>query len=333
MILAAGFGTRLGTLTQQRPKPMLPVCGAPLVRWAALWLRHHGVREIVVNLHHLGHQIEAELGDGSSLGVDIVYSHEEGQILGTGGGLREARRWLDDALDTPIVVVNGKILVDLDLQRVLEFHRAKGAEATMVVRRDPQAEQWGSLQVDQDGTVVRLLGAAPRGATAEVASPASFPLMFTGVQVLQPRFLDRIPAEGEQCVIRTAYRSLFHAGSGLFGFVTDDYWWEHSTEKRYLDGVCNVLDGTATLAYAEHPVRGIDATASVHPTAEIIAPCFVGAGVEVGPGARIGPHVQLQPGVRIGAGVRLSRTIVWDDLSVESDVHDTIVTNHLPRPS
>ena len=63
MIFAAGFGTRLGDLTQHRPKPMLPICGAPLVRWAVLWLRAQGVREIVINLHHLGEQILAELGD------------------------------------------------------------------------------------------------------------------------------------------------------------------------------------------------------------------------------------------------------------------------------
>ncbi|MCH9684162.1 MAG: NTP transferase domain-containing protein, partial [Deltaproteobacteria bacterium] len=90
MILAAGFGTRLGPITQRRPKPMLPVCGSPLVRWAVRWLVHHGVHDITINLHHLGEQIEAELGDGQALGARIQYSPEHGQILGTGGGLRQA---------------------------------------------------------------------------------------------------------------------------------------------------------------------------------------------------------------------------------------------------
>ncbi|HEY8379819.1 MAG TPA: sugar phosphate nucleotidyltransferase, partial [Nannocystis sp.] len=203
MILAAGLGTRLGELSALRPKPMLPVCGTPLVRWAALWLRDQGVREVVVNLHHLGGQIEAELGDGSALGMAIAYSREEGQILGTGGALRHARRLLDDGRGTPIVIVNGKILLELELARVLAAHREKRAEATMVLRPDPDAERWGSLRVGPDGDIVGLLGSLRPGAEA------AEPLMFTGVHVVEPGFLDRIPPEGPQCVIRTAYAELF----------------------------------------------------------------------------------------------------------------------------
>jgi len=136
MILAAGFGTRLGALTSQRPKPMLPIAGAPLVRWNVLWLRHQGVREIVINLHHLGEQIEAELGDGSALGVDIQYSYERDQILGTGGGLRKVRSQLDRGDGLPILVLNGKILFELSLGELLATHRRVGSEATMVLRDD-----------------------------------------------------------------------------------------------------------------------------------------------------------------------------------------------------
>ena len=323
MILAAGLGTRLGDLTQQRPKPMLPVCGAPLVRWAALWLRHHGVRDIAINLHHLGEQIEAELGDGASLGLRIAYSHEEGMILGTGGGLRHARALIDDGDDTPIVVVNGKILLDLDLRELMRVHTERGAEATMVLRPDPEAAKWGSLQTDAEGRVVRLLGASPARASSP---PASDPLMFTGVHVLQPRFLDRIPPEGEQCVIRTAYRSLFDEGRDLHGFITRAYWWEHSTPARYIQGVANVLDGVIDLPYAEGPVRGVDPTAVVDPTARIEGPVWVGPGATIGRDARIGPHVQLGARATVRPGSQLQSCIVWDDAVVEGDVRDVVVT-------
>src|SRR5690606_24581561 len=101
--------------------------GTPLVKWAVLWLRHQGIRELVINLHHLGDQIEAALGNGNALGVDIQYTREDGMILGTGGGLRNARSLLDDGHGTPIVVLNGKILMDLALEPVLRLHQ--GAEA------------------------------------------------------------------------------------------------------------------------------------------------------------------------------------------------------------
>jgi mannose-1-phosphate guanylyltransferase len=308
MILAAGYGTRLGELGRARPKPMLPVVGAPLVRWAVLWLRHHGIREIAINLHHLGEQIEAELGDGSALGVAIAYSREHGQILGTGGGLRQARPLIDDGHDAPIVVCNAKLLVDLDLHAVLRRHLDAHAEATMVVREDPEAERWGSQQLAADGRIVRLLGRTPATASPP---PVGAPTMFTGIHVIQPRLLDRIPAEGEQCVIRTAYRALFDEGAGLHGFLTDRYWWEHSTTARYLQGVTNALDGRVPLPYADAPVSGVHARASIAANARIVAPVWIGAGVRVEAGAQVGPHVQLEPGVVVGAGARLARTVVW----------------------
>lgn len=320
MIMAAGLGTRLGELSALRPKPMLPVCGTPLVRWVALWLRAQGVREIVVNLHHLGEQIEAALGDGSALGLAIAYSRETDQILGTGGALRHARDLLDDGHETPIVVVNGKILLELELARVLQAHRESGAEATMVLRPDPDAERWGSLRTDADGNVVGLLGAQRAGAT-----PGE-PLMFTGVHLLQPRFLRRIPPEGPQCVIRTAYTELFREGRGLHGFVTRDYWWEHSTVDRYLQGVANVLQGRVSLPYAERPLRGVAASARIGAGATIDPCAWIGERVEIGAGAAIGPRVQVGDGARIAPGVRLRDVVVWDGVVVEADAERAVLT-------
>lgn len=326
MVLAAGYGTRLGELGGSRPKPMLPVVGAPLVRWAVLFLRHHGIREIVVNLHHMGELIEAELGDGAALGVSIVYSHEEGKILGTGGGLRQARPLFDDGTDTPLVVMNGKVLVDLDLDRVLAFHRERGAEATMVVRADADADRWGSQQLADDGRMVRLLGREP---PVEVPAPTSASMMFTGIHVLQPRFLDRVPPEGEQCIVRTAYRSLFDEGRGLYGFATDRYWWEHSTPERYLQGVCNALDGAAPLSYAETFVRGVDASAVVEPGARIVEPVRIAEGVRIGTGATVGPHVQLERDVVVDPGVQLRRAVVWAG-RVRRDAADVVLPDGTP---
>ncbi len=326
MILAAGFGTRLGELGRARPKPMLPVCGAPLVRWAVRYLKHHGIREIVVNLHHLGEQIEHELGDGSRDGVAIAYSREHGQILGTGGGLRQARPLLDDGHGTPIVVFNGKVLVDLDLGAVLQRHRERRAEATMVVRPDPDAQRWGSQQLAADGRIVRLLGRAP---AVEVPPPVTPSLMFTGIHVMQPQFLDRVPPQGEQCIVRTAYTSLFDSGEGLHGFVSERYWWEHSTAERYLQGVCNALDGAVPLPFAPDFVTGVSPAAVVDASAEIVAPVWIGPGVRVGAGARVGPHVQLEPGVEVEAGATVRRAVVWGG-RVAGDVHDVVLGDATP---
>lgn len=319
MILAAGFGTRLGELTQRRPKPMLPVCGAPLVRWAALWLRAQGIREIVINLHHLGEQIEHELGDGSALGLAIAYSHEQGLILGTGGGLRQAKPLLDDGHDSPIVVVNGKILVDLDLRPVLDNHRRRAAEATMVLRNDAEGVWGGSLAADAHGhTLATFLGETRPD--AEVGPP----MMFTGIHVMQPRFIDRVPPEGEQCIVRTAYRQLFHEPRGIDVHTHAGYWWEHSTVERYLQGIANVLDGRARLDWCERPVVGVDPSATLAPGVELDARVFVGPRASIGAGTRIGPHVQIGAGARIGPGLRLERAAVWPGATLDHDLIDGV---------
>lgn len=306
MILAAGYGTRLGPITKYVPKPMLPMVGAPLVRWAVLWLRHHGIREIVVNLHHLGEQIESELGDGRRLGVEIAYSREAGQILGTGGGLRQARHLLEQDPETPIVAINGKVMLDLDLGAVLAFHREKAAEATLVLRDDPNAERWGSFGLDEDGRIVRMLGL--EHPEARRTGPLR---MFTGVQVFAPRFLDRVPPEGEACIVRTAVRGAFDDGQGLYGYVMDGYWWEHSTVDRYLDGVEHVLAGRARLPHADAPIARIDDSASVDPSARIEGPVFVGPRARIEAGAVVGPYCAVEADAVVEGGARLERTVVF----------------------
>jgi NDP-sugar pyrophosphorylase family protein len=299
------------------------------VRWSVRWLVHHGVRDIVINLHHLGEKIEAELGDGSALGARIRYSPEHGQILGTGGGLRQARPLLcpegDAGDDAPIVVVNGKILLDLDLHALLSAHRAHGGEATMVLRPDPTGEWGRPLRLDADGRLVELVG--ERSPVAR--EPLGGPLMFTGVHVVTPRLLARIPPEGEQCVIRTAYRAAAAEGRA-FGVVTDGYWWEHSTPERYRQGIWNVLDGKAALPHAEHPLRGIDPGAVIEPGAVVEPPVWIGPGARVGAGARVGPYVQLGAGARVAPGVSLRRVVVWEGVVASRDAEDAVLVGDDP---
>lgn len=325
MILAAGFGTRLGELTQVRPKPMLPICGAPLVRWAVLWLRAQGVRELVINLHHLGEQIVEELGDGSALGLEIAYSHEEGLILGTGGGLRQAKSLLDDGHDSPIVVVNGKILVDLQLGPVLDAHTRRGAEATMVMRPDAEGIWGGSLATDPStGTLATFLGQSRRPEWIRPDAEPGPPMMFTGVHVIQPRFIDRVPPTGEQCIVRTAYRQLFDEPRGIDVHTHAGYWWEHSTPQRYLQGIANVLDGRAVLPWAERPVVGVDPSAKIAAGAELDERIYVGPGATIGAGTKLGPHVQIGAGAKVAPGVRVERAAVWPGASLDHDLIDAV---------
>ena len=154
MILAAGLGTRLRPLTDTTPKPLLPVAGTPMIVWNLLLLKRHGIRDVIINLHHLGTMISQALGDGSALGMRILYSHEP-VILGTGGGIKQAEAHFNGE---PVLILNGDTLFELDLGALRTFHRERHAAATLVLRKDPEAARWGLVEVTDRGEVVRITG-------------------------------------------------------------------------------------------------------------------------------------------------------------------------------
>ena len=296
LILAAGFGTRLGPLSDERPKPLLPVCDIPLIRYAVALLRGHGVGEIAVNLHHRGDLIRAELGDG------FHYS-DEPTILGTGGGIVKLADWLTRGGRDSFLVVNGKIVTDIDLGAVLRRHDATGAAATMVLREVPDAEKWGAVEVDDAGRVVRILGqgSAPHDDGAHAC-------MFTGVHVLSPRLLARLPSSGESDSIRQAYIPALLAGERIEGVRHAGYWHEHSTPQRYLQGNWNLLSGSVTLTHPPGPLVRVAPSATV------------------ARGAVLGPHVVIGARSVVGAAARLERVVVWPDSTADGELHDAIVT-------
>jgi mannose-1-phosphate guanylyltransferase len=316
MLLAAGFGTRLKVLTEQRPKPMMPVCGVPLVRWSAAQCAHHGAHRLVINLHHMGEQIQHEIGDGDDMGLQVAYAPEP-QILGTGGGIRAMARQLPR---TTCLVANAKQINDVDLSAALAFHRRSGSLATLVVRPDPNAEKWGAIGVGEGGRITRILDAAAPGAEAGEAH------MFTGIHIVEPELIDAIPG-GVSCIVRETYMPLIKAGGAMSAFVHWGYFYDHSTPARYLQGNLNLLEEHSPhLAHAPHPPRGISKSVNVAQSARVDPNCYVGPGVTVGAEAVVGPGVVLGAGARVAAGVRLSECVVWDGVEVTEDQERTIVT-------
>lgn len=183
MVLTAGCGTRLGALTQERPKPMLDVGGMPLLERI---LRHHytcGVRQVVLNLHYLPDVIRSHFGSGEALGLAITYSVEP-MLLGTAGALRHAAARLREG---PFLVQYGDVLCTQDIGPLFERHRAKGALATILVHRRPGSNS--VVTVADDG---RVTGFWERPTEPPPASEADR-WVFSGLCVLSPDLLDLIP--------------------------------------------------------------------------------------------------------------------------------------------
>lgn len=236
MILAAGFGTRLRPLTERMPKPLLPVGGVPLIVWNLLLLRRYGFRDVVINLHYLGSMIEQALGDGSRFGVRITYSKET-TILGTGGGIKQAEPYFEGE---PVLVLNGDTLFELDLNALLAFHRTHRAAATLVLRQDNDAAQWGLVEVGVEHRIVRI-----RGQGLEQEGP-TVPRMFAGIHVLDLRLLQGVPA-GVAGSIIDSYIDAIKQGERVMGYEMRGYWSDVGTLERYKQAERDVEAGLIRL--------------------------------------------------------------------------------------
>jgi mannose-1-phosphate guanylyltransferase len=294
MLLCAGMSTRLGELGAERPKPMLPVCGLPIVAYGIANLVAHGVTELVINTHHHAEIFERELGDGRRFGARITYIHEEA-LLGTGGGLKHALPLLDpDGRDEPFISANGKLIFDLDVTALVAAYRAAGSIlGMMVVRRVPDAKTWGAVEV-REGRVMNVLGDGDH--------------MFCGVHVTRPSVMARLP-DGESDSIRQGYLPWLRAGEPVLAYEhRDGYFAEHSTPERYLESNWALLDGQ-TLRHPPGRLVGVDPTARIHPGATLVGPVRICAGAEIATPITVGPYVVIGEGARVTHP--LSRAVVW----------------------
>lgn len=257
-ILAAGQGTRLGRLTANRPKPMLPIQGKPLLEHTLAWLRCHGIVDIAINLHHHPEVIANHFGDGRDFGVRLTYSHEE-RLLGTAGAAKRLVGYLTD----PFVVVYGDVLTNLDLARLLALHqqgdgrRQEAALMTLALYRVPDPTQCGLVDIAADGRILRFV---EKPDAAHVFTD----LAFSGVMVCQPAVLDRIPAGTSYDVGHDLLPCLLAAGAPLYAqaIASGEYVVDIGTLQGYLAALGQTTRQTAwqTAPYRPQPFVHTTAT-------------------------------------------------------------------------
>ncbi len=206
VIMAGGFGSRLWPLTEALPKPMLRVAGRPILERIVLHLVSFGLQRIFIAVHYLGDVIEAHFGDGSRFGCQIEYLRES-KPLGTGGALT----LLPGRPEHPVLVMNGDLVTQADVGRMLDFHQLEHATATIAVRPHFQTIPFGCVELD--GVRVRQMEEKPRIAR----------LVNAGIYVLNPEVLSRIPASQEYA-ITDLFTSMLSRDEPVCGFEVEDDW-------------------------------------------------------------------------------------------------------------
>jgi len=291
-VLGAGLGARLKSLTERHPKPLIPIYGKPLITFAFDQLIAAGILEIIVNTHHCHSAYETAFPDQSYNGARLIFEHEP-ILLETAGGIKNIERHLKEE---PLLVYNGDILTNLPVQKALAHHRASGNEVTMVLR-----SQGEPLHVAlEDGRVVDIAG--------RLGAAASRHCLFTGIYVVEPAFLRRIPPRTKISVI-PLFMEMIKEGAALGGVVLDEgSWWDLGTREKY-------LEVHRALATGDFFGNGREWRSPLAPTAQVAADARLDGFVTAGAGAVIEARAKvtdciLWEGARVSAGSVLNRCIV-----------------------
>ncbi len=332
-VLAAGLGTRLRPLTQERPKPLIEVCGTPLLVHTLRLLARAGLRAVGVNSHWLHPQIPRALG-ASFQGMRVVTT-EEPEVLGTGGGLRGLAAALPAPAGERVLVMNADALIDLDLRALLAA--PDDALATLLLKADPDTHKYGAIGTDADDRITSFAGRiAPRG-------PVVRERMFCGVHLVHPRAFEVLPPVTLQDgVVRgpmsgindEGYPRWLEQGALLRGFDHAGTFCDVGTPERLLEANLAVLGGswasTHLLPFVgleERPGRVfVSPAARVHPSARFTGPALVDADADIGEGAELCWAV-VGKRARVAAGARVVGAVLQSDAALAGDAVDAVVSS------
>jgi NDP-sugar pyrophosphorylase family protein len=281
IVLSAGYGTRLWPLTEDRTKPAIPILGKPLVGYVAEYLAGYEIDEIVVNLHHRPDSVRRALGDGSGFGVKLHYV-EEPVILGTSGALDNTREFFEH--DT-FIAVNGKIITDIDLSAALKTHSETKAIATLVLLPNIRRERFSVVETENG--LIKGFGGMP----VDVDGPP--PLMFTGLQILEPRIFEYIPRGVFSHSTTDVYPQAMAKGELIAAHVAEGKWRELSTLNRYLDISVELLHEAGKSFVAGNKTTIAESATVVDSI--------------------------LWDDVEVAAGARVSRAILADDVKIPAN--------------
>ncbi len=304
VVMAGGEGTRLRPLTSSRPKPLVPILNKPCMQHTIELLKRYGITDIVVTLYYLADEIEGYFGDGSELGVNLIYTVED-TPLGTAGSVKKAEEYLKD--DT-FIIVSGDALTDLDVEKALAFHKEKGSVATLVLQHVDNPLEFGVVITDDNGRIRRFLEKPSWG---EVFSDT----VNTGMYILEPSIFEYMQHDKSYDWSQDIFPQILAEEKPMFGYVLGEYWTDVGSLQQYRQAQYEMLGGMTKLPIEGRREGGdiwIGTGTEIDPNARIIGPVCIGKNCRIKADAHIGPDTVIGDNCLIEEGATLQRAIVWD---------------------
>ena len=318
VVMAGGEGSRLRPLTINRPKPMVSIVNKPCLGHIFDLLKRHGIEDGFVTLQYLASVIQDSYGDGGAVGMRLRYSVEE-TPLGTGGSVRQIGVDLDDTF----LVISGDALTDIDLSKVIAFHKERKAAVTLTLVRVADPLEYGVVITQPDGRVTKFLEKPSWG---EVFSDT----INTGIYVIERRVLERYAIGEPFDFSKDLFPQLLADGESLYGFIAEGYWTDVGSIAEYSRANADLLLGKMQIEPLGREIMpGVFAggEVTIEPSARLTGPIYLGGGVRIAGGAEIiGPTV-LRDAVTVDQGAHVESSIVWRNsyIGERSDLRGAIV--------
>jgi len=308
VVLAGGEGTRLRPLTCNIPKPLVPILNRPYLEHLLGQLKRSGVSETVLALSYLPEKIQNYFGKGDAFGTLVEYAIEE-EPLGTAGAVKNVEGSL---LDT-FMVFNGDIFTDLDLKAAIEFHKARGAKATLVLTPVEDPSPFGLVETAPDGRVLRFL---EKPSLEEVSTV----WVNAGTYILEPEVLQYIPQGEAHSFERGLFPRLLEEGWPVYGLRSRAYWMDIGNPTNYLRVHRDLLLGSAQADPASpmlSPGLWAGDSCTIDPSAHIRGPILLGPGCSIGPRTSLSGPLVLGPDCAIEGNSTLENAVLWSGVQVK----------------
>ena len=313
VLMAGGSGTRLRPLTCDLPKPMVPILNRPIAEHIINLLKRYGITEVIATLYYLPDALRDYFQEGNEFGVQMSYSVEDEQPLGTAGCVKKVEEWLDETF----VVISGDSITDFDLSAAIAFHKEKKAKATLILTRIPNPMEFGVVITDEEGRIVRFL---EKPSTSEVFSDT----VNTGTYILEPEVLKYLPTNEECDFSNDLFPLLLEQQEAMYGFIAEGYWCDVGHLDAYREAQYDALQQKVKLDidYEEiKPGLWVGQDTFIDPTAKITPPVIIGKHCRIGADSLIDGRTVIGDNVTIGNSADLKRPIIWNGATIGDEAY------------
>lgn len=300
-VLAAGAGTRLRPLTYDTPKPMIPIVGKPALYHTLNNLKKYGFDDICINLFHCPHIITGYFKN-NYMDININYSLEK-KLLGTAGAVKKQEKFFNETF----AVISGDGLTDINLEKVLAFHKKKKALATIVLKKTNARLEYGITLADKDGKISKFV-------EKPFWSDIFADTVNTGIYIFEQEIFKFIPKNKFFDFSIDLFPLLLKNKKKVFGYVMDEYWTDIGNILEYKKGVFDALDGKVKIDMPCGKKKGcyISKYAKIYKSAKIKGPCYIGDNVYIGKNVMINPYSVISKNTTIEDNAVIERTIIWE---------------------